>query len=62
MPIILVIEKSGALRELTLSSFDKDELYKKAGFKTSTDFDKHHTYAFAMGKVQYTPLATKEEN
>jgi hypothetical protein len=39
MPItILVVEKSGSIKELTLKLFDEKELYKKAGFKSADGF------------------------
>lgn len=38
---ILVVEKSGELKELTLKSLDENELYKKAGFKTPDGFKCH---------------------
>lgn len=38
---IIVVEKTGALKELALKSFDEAELYKKAGFKTADGFKCH---------------------
>jgi len=38
---ILVVEKTGSIKELTLKSFDESELYKKAGFKSADDFKCH---------------------
>ena len=36
---ILIIEKTGVIKELALKSFSEAELYKKAGFKTATGFE-----------------------
>jgi hypothetical protein len=38
MPTILIIEKSGSIKELNVKTYSEDELYKKAGFKTSEGF------------------------
>lgn len=39
MPItVLIVEKSGTIKELNLKSFDENELYKKAGFKNAEGF------------------------
>jgi hypothetical protein len=35
---ILVVDKSGIIKEVSLKSYDETELYKKAGFKTKDDF------------------------
>lgn len=38
---ILIIEKGGSIKELKIKSYVEDELYKKGGFKSATDFKKH---------------------
>jgi hypothetical protein len=38
MPKILIVEKGGDIKELNLKSYSEDELFKKAGFKTSDGF------------------------
>tara|TARA_B110000285_G_scaffold235349_1_gene316521 strand:+ start:1599 stop:2234 length:636 start_codon:yes stop_codon:yes gene_type:complete len=38
---IIVVEKGGSIKELKVKTYNEDELYKKAGFKTSSDFTKH---------------------
>jgi len=35
---ILIVEKSGIIKETSLKSYNETELYKKAGFKTRDDF------------------------
>jgi len=41
---ILIIEKTGTVKETTIKSFDESELYKKAGFKTADGFKCHTTW------------------
>ena len=38
---ILIVEKIGSIKELTLKSYNELELYKKAGFKTQDNFKCH---------------------
>ena len=38
MPIVLIVEKSGEIKELTLKNYDESELFKKAGFKSAEGF------------------------
>ena len=39
MPVnIIIIEKSGSIKELEVKTYNENELYKKAGFKTEKDF------------------------
>jgi hypothetical protein len=35
---ILIVEKTGTIKESVIKSYDESELYKKAGFKTTDDF------------------------
>jgi len=35
---ILVVDKTGVIKEVSLKTYDESELYKKAGFKTADDF------------------------
>ena len=41
---ILIIEKTGTVKETIIKSFDETELYKKAGFKTADGFKCHTTW------------------
>jgi len=41
---ILIIEKTGTIKETIIKSFDETELYKKAGFKTADGFKCHTTW------------------
>ena len=39
MPSILVVEKNGDIKEKTIKNFVKEDLYKKAGFKSASNFE-----------------------
>lgn len=41
MPIILIVEKTGTVKPLTLKEYKEDDLYKKAGFKSADGFTSH---------------------
>lgn len=45
MNSILIIEKSGIIKEKIIQNVSEDDLYKKAGLKTKTDFKKHAEWA-----------------
>ena len=40
MPVILIVERSGNIKETNIKLFEEEQLYKKAGFKTPNDFGK----------------------
>ena len=44
MPCILIVDKSGSIKELNVKTYSEDELYKKAGFKTSDGFELKTTW------------------
>jgi hypothetical protein len=44
MPRILVVEKTGVIKEVSLKTFSQEELYKKAGFKNADDFKSVHSW------------------
>ena len=39
MPCLLIVDKSGSIKELNVKSYSEDELYKKAGFKSNDGFE-----------------------
>jgi len=53
MPSILIIEKTGVIKPLNVKEYDSATLYKKAGFKTDTDFKLQTTWAVALGSTKY---------
>ena len=38
MPVILIVERTGNIKETNIKLFEEEQLYKKAGFKTPNDF------------------------
>lgn len=51
---ILIIEKTGRIKELEVKKFDEQELYKKAGFKSADGFDLHTEWGAEIDGKQYT--------
>lgn len=54
MPSILIVEKNGTIKSLNAKNLTADELYKKAGFKTNTDFEHQTTWNVDVGGKQYS--------
>ena len=51
---IIIIEKGGNVKELKVKNYNEDELYKKFGFKSSTDFKFHSAWKnITLNKVTY---------
>ena len=48
MPSILVVEKTGVIKETTTKSFSQSDLYKKAGFKNGDDFKMVHNWTMEI--------------
>jgi hypothetical protein len=44
MTSILIVEKNGVIKELCIKTFNIDDLFKKAGFKSSDNFKLHHNF------------------
>ena len=44
MPVILIVEKSGNIKEATIKKWVETDLYKKAGLKTPEGFEKAHEW------------------
>jgi hypothetical protein len=54
MPSILVIDKGQGIKELSIKKYAEDELYKKAGFKSSEHFKCHATWNVEMNGKKYS--------
>ena len=54
MPIILIIEKNGNIKESNVKSLDESTLYKKAGFKTEEGFKAHTTWDIEVNSTKYS--------
>ena len=44
MPTILIVEKSGVIKESNIKTWVESDLYKKAGFKSPDGFEKAHEW------------------
>ena len=48
---ILLVDKTGVIKESLIKSFNTDELYKKAGFKTNEGFELAHQWTLSDGTI-----------
>lgn len=60
MPKIVLIEKSGVAKTLTVKDFTEETIYKKAGFKTAEGFKLQHTWGAEDGIDQSIKLYAKK--
>jgi hypothetical protein len=51
---IIIIEKSGAIKERTVKTISEETIFKSAGFKTATDFKCHTTWNLEVANVSYS--------
>lgn len=54
MPSILIVDKAGSVKSLNVKIPSNDELYKKAGFKSSSDFLRQTTWEVDIHGTHYT--------
>lgn len=59
MPKIVIIEKSGTLKTVSVKDFTEETLYKKAGLKTGEGFVLQHTWGAEDGLDQSIKLYAK---
>jgi hypothetical protein len=62
MPVVLIIEKGGSIKELKIASYNEDELYKKAGFKSKEGFKKHTTWNIEVEDKKYSIALYAKDN
>jgi hypothetical protein len=53
MPTLLIIEKTGSIKELNVKNYAEEELYKKAGFKTSEGFKLITSWDVKIDETKY---------
>lgn len=46
MPTVVVIDRTGTIKEVDAKKWDEDALYKQAGFRSATDFQLHHVFVY----------------
>jgi hypothetical protein len=57
---ILIVQKSGEIKQMNVLVLDVDGLYKTAGFKKGDDFSKQHTWhCIVNGKMIFVSLYAK---
>jgi hypothetical protein len=54
MPVILIIDKSGNVKEQSVKLANDDEIYKKAGFKNAEGFKCHATWGYKTDSITYS--------
>ena len=54
MPSFIIVEKSGSVKVQSVKNFNKDELYKKCGFKTAEGFSCMHTWNVEFNDIKYS--------
>jgi len=54
MPSILIVDKTQIIKEVSVKSFVEEDLYKKAGFKSSEHFKCHTTWSVEVGDKPYS--------
>lgn len=53
MTSILIVEKSGNLKSLSVKDYQEDELFKKCGFKKADGFSKHTDWSIKLTGSKY---------
>ena len=54
MPIVLIIDKTGSIKEVNIKSYNEEELYKKAGFKVTDGFELQTKWTVTISSKKYT--------
>jgi hypothetical protein len=50
---IIIVDKTGILKTLTVKDYKEEELFKKCGFKKPDNFSKQHEWTVKMDKKKY---------
>ena len=50
---IIIVERVGLLKVLSVKDFKQDELYKKCGFKKADDFNKQTEWTVKIDGTKY---------
>jgi hypothetical protein len=54
---VIIVEKTGSLKSLTIKDYKEEELYKKCGFKKPDGFEKHTEWKIKMDGKKYNVAA-----
>lgn len=52
MPNIIIIEKSGSVKQMNIKTFTEGDLFKKAGFKSAKNFECHTIWNVEIPKLR----------
>lgn len=59
---IVIVEKTGTLKSLSIKEFKEEELFKKCGFKKAEDFVKQHEWSLKTeGKKYFVDIYAKTD-
>ena len=50
---IIIVDKTGVLKSVTVKDFKEDELFKKCGFKKADNFEKQVDWKVKVGGIKY---------
>ena len=50
---VVIVEKTGVLKNLCIKTFSHDDLYKKCGFKSKENFNKHCDWRIKKADLTY---------
>ncbi len=59
---ILIIEKNGTMKNLSIKNYDEEELFKKCGFKKKEGFEKKTTYNVKLDGKKYSVQVFAKED
>ena len=54
---VIIVEKTGSLKSLTIKDYKEEDLYKKCGFKKSDGFEKHTEWKIKMDGKKFIVAA-----
>ena len=54
---VIIVDKSGSLKSLTIKDYKEEDLYKKCGFKKSDGFEKHTEWKIKLDGKKYVVVA-----
>jgi len=62
MPYIIVIDKTGTVKEINIKEYVQEDLYKKANFKSSEGFCSHHKWTLELNNNKYNIVIYGKKN
>lgn len=52
MPVVIIIEKNGSVKELAMKTILEEDFFKRAGFKSPTDFKLHTIFNYSNYNIR----------